>query len=1134
MTDLHSHSVTAYPTVGGGTWSATLNLSTFTDGDPILYHASVTDENTNLTEIDRTGLKDTQAPTLNIPVTPQVLVNNASAVVVSGTSDQNTRTVTLTVTDLHSHSVTAYPTVGGGTWSATLNLSTFTDGDPILYHASVTDENTNLTQIDRTGLKDTQAPTLNLTAPTISIANASAVVVSGTSDQNGRTVDLTVTDLHGHSVTATPSPTIGAGTWTTTLNLSNFTDGDPIRYSALVRDEHSNEVEVHPDGIKDTVINIAVSSVPTIIVANVSAVPISGTADPDVLEVSVTLTDSGTGTVTRTGVAVVGGAWATTVNATDLANGSITVQANGLDDVSNPGASPTVLALKDTQAPTLAIPVVPVINGLNKSAVVVSGTSDQDGRTVTLTVTDQHFHTAPASPTVGGGTWSVTLDLSSFTDNDVITYNASVTDINTNLTEIDRTGIKDTVAPTVAFSSWTNPIDYDNAPSSSAGGTGENGDLIDLTVEDEHLNSVTYNDALVSGGIWSITGLNLTGLFDGDDITFSAVPTDPAGNTGAAVEVTATKYTGPVAPDAPTAVVATAGPARATISWTIPADDGRSPIIRYTVTAVGDATKTCTATGPTATSCVVTLLLPGTTYAFTVTATNDRGTSPPSGPSNSVLISLADPPGAPTGISGYGTNAAAYISWVAPAYNGGLPITSYIVTSSPGGLTCTTAALTCQVTGLANGSAYKFRVQAVNETGPSLSSDSTGWIVPREGNSYVPLVPSRVLNGASLSSLSWYTFPVTDRFPGDATRNVPSNATAVTGVLAVASPGSSALGFLALTPSQVPAAQLSTSTLNFPARDSRATGVTITLGPGGTLSLYFYAPYGGATAPVYFDVTGYFIERSSAATYVTLTPSRILDSRNGTGQPNHTPTKFAHRVPQSFSVVDQFPSDPSKNVPSWAIAVTANVTVTQQTSAGCVTVGPLAETDPTTGTVYSPAYTANNRDNRATAITVKLGAGGRLNAVWKGATGSTAQVLFDVNGYFVAGTEGAMYVPITPGRVLDTRKSLGSSTLVGMRGVSFLVANALWQEPAKNVPPSAIAVTGTLTVTRQKIAGFFALTPYATNSPSTSTLNFMMDNRASGVTVPLGGGRMGIIFAPYAGYRCDALFDTTGYFLPAP
>ena len=62
MTDLHSHSVTAYPTVGGGTWSATLNLSTFTDGDPILYHASVTDENTNLTEIDRTGLKDTPSP----------------------------------------------------------------------------------------------------------------------------------------------------------------------------------------------------------------------------------------------------------------------------------------------------------------------------------------------------------------------------------------------------------------------------------------------------------------------------------------------------------------------------------------------------------------------------------------------------------------------------------------------------------------------------------------------------------------------------------------------------------------------------------------------------------------------------------------------------------------------------------------------------------------------------------------------------------------------------------------------------------------------------------------------------------------------------------------------------------------
>jgi hypothetical protein len=951
------------------------------------------------------------------------------------------------------------------------------------------------------------------------------VVVSGTSDQNARTVTLTVTDLHGHTMPG--SATVSGGAWSTTLNLSTFTDNDPILYTAQVTDVNGNLTEVHPAGIKDTVINIAINPVPIINAGNVAAVPIAGTADPDVLQVSVTLNDSGAGSVTQTGINVVAGSWSTLINASSLLDGAITVHVNGFDDVNNP-ASPIAGATKDLLAPALAIPVVPTINISNASAVVVSGTSDQNGRIVTLTVTDQHGHVQSASPAVSGGTWSATLNLSSFIDNDVITYTASVTNASGNTATLHPEGIKDTVAPVAAMSNWTNPIDYDNAPSSSAGGTGENGDHIHLIVTDTHFNSQT-GDATVIGGTWSITGLNLTGLLDGDVITFSAAPTDPAGNPGATVTRTATKYTGPVAPDAPTAVVGTAGPARVTVSWTIPADDGRSPITHYTVTAVGNPTKTCTASGPTATSCVVMLLVPGTPYTFTVTATNIEGTSPPSSPSAPVTPSLADLPGSPTGITGYGTNASAQISWVAPAYDGGLPVTSYTVTSSPGGLTCTTAALTCKVTGLANGSAYKFRVQAYNETGPSLPSDPTGWIVPRQGNSYVPLVPSRVLNAASIPSLAWYSFPVTDRFVGDSTRNVPSNATAVTGVLSVW--GGTALGFLALSPD--PVGSPSTSTLNFPAQDARATGVTITLGIGGILGVYYYAPSSGATVRVSFDVTGYFIERSSAATYVPLTPSRILDSRVGTGQPNHVATKFANGIPQSFAVVDQYPSDASRNVPSYAIAVTGNVTVTQQTSAGFVTVGPLSETTPTTGTVYSPAYTPKNKDNRATSITIKL-AGGRLNAVWKGAVGSTAQVLFDVNGYFVAGTEGAMYVPLKPGRVLDTRQPKGTGTLVGMRGVSFPVVNALVAEPEKNVPPGAVAVTGTLTVTRQKVAGFFALTPFKTNSPATSTLNFMMDNRATGVTVPLGDGGLGIIYAPYYSVTSGAIFDTTGYFLPAP
>ena len=85
-------------------------------------------------------------------------------------------------------------------------------------------------------------------------------------------------------------------------------------------------------------------------------------------------------------------------------------------------------------------------------------------------------------------------------------------------------------------------------------------------------------------------------------------------------------------PAAPTAVTAVAGNAKATVSWTAPANGG-SAITRYTVTA-SPGGKTAITTG--ATTADVTGLTNGTAYTFTVTATNTWGTSSPSAPSSPV------------------------------------------------------------------------------------------------------------------------------------------------------------------------------------------------------------------------------------------------------------------------------------------------------------------------------------------------------------------------------------------------------------------------------------------------------------------------------------------------------------------
>jgi uncharacterized repeat protein (TIGR03803 family) len=87
-------------------------------------------------------------------------------------------------------------------------------------------------------------------------------------------------------------------------------------------------------------------------------------------------------------------------------------------------------------------------------------------------------------------------------------------------------------------------------------------------------------------------------------------------------------------------------------------------------------------------------------------------------------------PEAPTGVTATPGNAQATVSFTAPEGKDGNPMTSYTVTSSPGGIENTGSESPIIVTGLTNGTSYTFTVKATNELGTGAASSASNSVIP--------------------------------------------------------------------------------------------------------------------------------------------------------------------------------------------------------------------------------------------------------------------------------------------------------------------------------------------------------------------------------------------------------------------
>jgi uncharacterized repeat protein (TIGR01451 family) len=216
----------------------------------------------------------------------------------------------------------------------------------------------------------------------------------------------------------------------------------------------------------------------------------------------------------------------------------------------------------------------------------------------------------------------------------------------------------------------------------------------------------------------------ITGLTNGVAVEFAVQACNASGCSPfsiASIPVTPQALT---VPGAPSGVVASSGNASSAIAWTAPANNGGSQILSYTVTSKPGA---LTVTVPaTQTGVNFTGLTNGTTYTFTVHATNATGNSAESAPSNAVT--LVAPQGADLAItmsSPATVNAGAFVTFAMTVTNNGpgnaalitltdtLPATFQSSITSQGVCTHTGSVFTCNLGALNAGAHATVNVTVV-------------------------------------------------------------------------------------------------------------------------------------------------------------------------------------------------------------------------------------------------------------------------------------------------------------------------------------------------------------------------------------------------------------------------------------
>jgi hypothetical protein len=417
------------------------------------------------------------------------------------------------------------------------------------------------------------------------------------------------------------------------------------------------------------------------------------------------------------------------------------------------------------------------------------------------------------------------------------------------------------------------------------------------------------------------------------------------------------------------------------------------------------------------------------------------------------------------------------------------------------------------------GSASYVDITVQTAVGTSSPAGGDGFIYTTPA-AYHPLTPARIEDTRPGSGL-----PGSGQAPGPGQvlsvqvtgqGGVPASGVAAVVVnVTITSP--TATGFVSVYPTGV-ASPLS-STMNFQAGQTEAHLAEVAVGQNGQIAIYNATGW----TQVIVDVEGWYdtsAATSGAGLYNPLTPSRIADTRPGTGTPYSGDTLGPGQA-MTVHVAG------AGGVPSsGAEAVVLNVTGVDATAGSAILVFPTGAATPLASTVnLVPGEAVPNQD------TVGLGSGGDVTVLNE--SPGSVDVIVDVAGWYTDGAAGASsgstFNVLVPTRVVDTRAGSGEpyagDTLPSLGTLKVELAGESGI-PSEN----ATAVVANATVTDTQAAGDLAAWPDGQAPSTTSEVNWQA-GQTTGNAVVMGLGTDGALeFDNQSTGSTDLILDLSGWF----